>query len=367
MANISGNQTTSSSVSYVETEIADSLLIYGSAIIIILGTIGNILAIIVFSARPVSSKPTSILMRLLAIFDTLVLYTGLLRYWILATWKYDIRSYSLTTCLVHTYLLYVFVTISVWILVTVTIHRLIVVVVPLKAKTMLTMKSLFITMLALLIFSLTLNLHMLWTVEWHDRRCMPQKSFWWDHVWPKIDLCINALIPFVVLMLCNAVIIWKVHESAKKVTKSSSGVTTKSRLNSMTAMLISVNFVFLICNLPLTVYNLDIFKPNTDHQNAIDWLIWAILNLLMYTNNAANFYIYSISGPRFRGELISLFTCREDSKSTNPSLTDMSTKRNSSNKQHHQSNMNLVDNNYGSIKSGSVEGVDNSGICDTYM
>ena len=32
-------------------------------------------------------------------------------------------------------------------------------------------------------------------------------------------------------------------------------------------------------------------------------VIWAVVNILMYTNNAVNFILYSLSGSRFRAEL----------------------------------------------------------------
>jgi len=60
---------------------------------------------------------------LLAVFDVLVLYTGLLRNFIHKLFDFDIRSYSSINCKVHVFLTYTFMDISAYILVAVTLNR----------------------------------------------------------------------------------------------------------------------------------------------------------------------------------------------------------------------------------------------------
>ena len=93
-----------------------------SPILLSLGGIGNAICIIVL-ARKSKNNPTIMYLCLLAVFDMLVLYTGLLRNYLKMSLNFDIRSYSSFNCKVHLFLTYTFMQISAYILVAVTINR----------------------------------------------------------------------------------------------------------------------------------------------------------------------------------------------------------------------------------------------------
>lgn len=71
-----------------------------SPILLIIGGLGNPLCIIIL-LRKKGKNPTVVYLCVLAAFDILVLYTGLLRQYINEYWNYDIRNLSQTFCKLH--------------------------------------------------------------------------------------------------------------------------------------------------------------------------------------------------------------------------------------------------------------------------
>ncbi|XP_070183277.1 uncharacterized protein, partial [Littorina saxatilis] len=80
------------------------------------------------------------------------------------------------------------------------------------------------------------------------------------------------------------------------------------RVSSMTLMLVTVSSVFCLTTLPISIYFITnwIFVEHGYHA-PYGKIAWAVLNLLMYTNNSVNFVLYSLSGSRFRTELKTLW------------------------------------------------------------
>jgi len=78
----------------------------------------------------------------------------------------------------------------------------------------------------------------------------------------------------------------------------------------LVAMLLLVTFALLFFTLPqYTRYIVYLFVSYK--ENALTYaffvLIWNITNKLYYTNSAVNFFLYCISGTKFKSDLKSLF------------------------------------------------------------
>ncbi len=111
--------------------------------------------------------------------------------------------------------------------------------------------------------------------------------------------------------------------SASTASVRSSGVPNLAQYNQARAaekqlvvMLMTVSFVFMILTLPLFVRYF-IFT-NIDYK-ASGWayalyvLLYNLTNKLYMTNNAINFYIYYLSGRKFRGDCAKMFKCSSNS------------------------------------------------------
>ena len=127
--------------------------------LILLGTIGNILSILVLTRRSLRKSTTSLFLTVLACSDLLVLYSGLLRQWVLYVFETDVRHVCEVGCKLNIWLVYSSLDFSAWILMAVTIERVISVWLPHRVRTICTKKSAVVSLVGIGAFILTLNSH----------------------------------------------------------------------------------------------------------------------------------------------------------------------------------------------------------------
>lgn len=283
---------------------------------------------------------TALYLVVLSFSDLMILYTGLLRQWINIIAEVDIRNVSIFTCKLHTSLVYLFSDFSSWLLVSVTLERVAGVCWPTRGKAACTKKVAAVVVLVMFACLLLLNSHFLYgrgdkilTIDNVTvvEKCVPlfdEYERFWSNAWPWIDLCFFCLIPFFVLLIGNACIIIKVTSSRRAVRRQVGPIgassSSSSKMSSMTAMLLLVNLVFFLCTLPVSVFLIGIHKWTEDmtaKKNAVLSLVYATVNILMYLNNAVNFLLYCISGPRFRRELKALFGASKTDDFTNGQIS----------------------------------------------
>ena len=312
-------------------------------ILILLGTIGNILSIVVLTRKSIKDSTTALYLTFLTASDLCVLYTGLLRQWIRYLFKYDVRHLSEAVCKIHLWVVYSSLDFSAWILIAFTLERVISVCCPFSAKTKCSRKYAMALLIAILLFLLALNSHMLYgmvnkgSMNKHDtgiNKCVEINENYGDFfkfVWPWIDLCVFCLIPVSVIVIGNCCILFGVIKSQRKTrARSVSSVNTDQRTSlqrgranhsSMTAMLFTLNMVFLFTTSPVSIYNIGYthwMESGTSQDYATLDLWWAIVNMLQYTNNSINFLLYCLSGTRFRREVKRIFCQKPRQGSTIP-------------------------------------------------
>ena len=350
---------------YLQYKIGNYVWIYISPILIILGTFGNCLSIVVLLRKSMRTSTTMFYLAVLSFGDLFTLYTGLLRYWIknLPDAK-DIRNLSDAGCKIHAFLVYFSLDVTVWILVAVTLDRCLSVSLPFKAKRICSSKISRIVVVIILLVSFLKNMHFFWTVElvhtWEFRcdAATQATDDFLNYVWPWIDFSTFCAIPFTIMILCNIKIIYEMVRSHRKIAvnlvdrnssykpnylrqvsnqgpsavpslqlqndgsfrhkpiSSTSSDTQQKiqtrRISSLTAMLLTVNCVFLITTFPIQLFLImeERWFPTanrTEEQTAAHNLWWAVVNMLQYSNNSIHFFLYCLTGPRFRLELKNLF------------------------------------------------------------
>nr|KAG5706525.1 hypothetical protein BaRGS_028696 [Batillaria attramentaria] len=74
-------------------------------------------------------------------------------------------------------------------------------------------------------------------------------------------------------------------------------------------MLLGVSFAWLLLTTPQTVYNLAAPRPTSIEEIGQQQLLRTVFFLLMYVNHALNFFLYCVTGQRFRQELRRVFMC----------------------------------------------------------
>ena len=87
-------------------------------------------------------------------------------------------------------------------------------------------------------------------------------------------------------------------------------------------MLLFVTFAFLILTTPFYVWAFlrNFYKSNSLHYYAALVFLQSVASAAMYTNCGINFFLYVVSGEKFREDLVKLFyCCRSQHNNKSPS------------------------------------------------
>jgi len=184
----------------------------------------------------------------------------------------------------------------------------------------------------ILFLSLVKNLHEFWTrgPEYRQtgelrRICGSQRQyqFFLDYVRPWLVLALVMAVPFILILVFNCSIVGglirakRVRDRAVSV-PDSTAAGTRNRSPSAasgggfrqtTFMCLGISFAFLVCIAPSIV--LLIGKPYWKHRTNTAYNISkAISNFLVFVNHSVNFFLYCVTGQRFRDELRAMLTCQ---------------------------------------------------------
>ncbi|OWF54091.1 Orexin receptor type 2 [Mizuhopecten yessoensis] len=294
---------------------------------IVFGTFGNILSIFILTRKNIRQSTCTVYLVVLACSDLVVLYTGLLRTWISATFQNDIRTHTSGLCKVHTWLVYVSLDFSAWILVAVTAERVALVWFPHKAKAKCTKKSAAFVITPIFVCLMLINSHILYgmdrvvKVDGNSTSILcdfvtENYRYFFDELWPWVDLTIFCGLPFCFLVAGNVLIITKVFASQRAarrqvVPHDPNSRAQRSQMSSMSIMLICLNCVFMLCTTPVSIYLIGYihwYRGASESIKATLSLFWTLVNVLMYANNTFNFLLYCMSGSRFRAEVKLVFS-----------------------------------------------------------
>lgn len=300
-------------------------------ILFLFGTFGNIFILMMLRTLRLGRTSMHMYLRALAISDLCVLYTGLLRWWIIWTFGMDIRDKHILLCKGHTWMVYLSLYVSAWLLVFMTLERTFSACVPHRVNMFCTKRRACCLIVFIVAFQACMQSHFLFgmTLLEPDQKgplvCKPisteYHTFLHD-IYPFVDLVLLSLIPFVCVILGNVIIIWKTFLSLKtaaelNLTSEKGANLRRRRASSMTLILICLSTLFLLTTSPTCVYNMW-ERGETAKKTSIGRteLAWASVNIIMYCNNTFNFYLYCLSGRKFRNEIKQQFSRRRtDSQS----------------------------------------------------
>jgi len=154
--------------------------------------------------------------------------------------------------------------------------------------------------------------------------CKPHMTNFYANIWPWIDLVIASLLPFILILIGNISIISRLVHAKKAHSMTSQN--RKSRLGGTTSMLLSVSFMFILSTSPICILIAlhNIFDPFQSGEPLViaRWSLgWSTVSLLSYVNNAINFWLYCVSGQKFRQQL-ALMICYKQEKVLSSTWTD---------------------------------------------
>ncbi|XP_076444319.1 galanin receptor type 2-like [Babylonia areolata] len=304
----------------------DSLALgrYGCAVQVGVGTVTNLLTVMVMTRRSLLTSTTCFYFALLAVADLFVLYFSCLRRLLyVINDNDDVFVQHDWACHLLNFLAYFSYDFSSWVLTVMTIDRYIAIRFPLRSAAICTIRNACFAVVGVVLLCTAKNCHFFFTFEKTPRSgCLGLDAHadFLDEVWPWIDAALYSFLPFFLLFLFNILIIHR-HRQALKQQRSLHAATNGARVNRfnqrLTTMLLVVSFTFMLMTAPKVVLfciRREVFKLVTP-EGRINFpviaqysLISAIFDFLMWTNHTINFFLYCLSGTRFRQELLRMLS-----------------------------------------------------------
>ena len=310
---------------HLELKIAYSILKFLPSILLVAGTVGNILSFLVFSSPALKKSHTSFLFRLLAVYDTIELQIGLWGYILTHLFQNYTLHATDSACKSKLYIRAVFRDLSVWLLCFFSIERCIGVYLPHKVKVLITRKRIHAAVIIMFVASVLINASLVVSVEnrtMYDihgnivrQYCSTagnQLTKNYSQVyWPWIDMFKYCFFPFTLMITCNIALIYKVIQAVSLRRQSTTQESdSNSAVSSMTIVLITISFTYIILTMPICIF----FITSSTHRYIVGTYFYAQLklwhtlgHLFAHANHCVNFYLYCVSGKQFRTELVKLF------------------------------------------------------------
>ncbi len=298
---------------------------YAQIVLVCAGVIGNALTIIVTSRGTFQKTSTSVLLKSLALADSLVLLGTLEA--VLETpfmLNTDILTKSDLTCKLHFYFVTWFSFVSTWCIAIITLERYTAVSKPYLMKIWFSRSR--ITIIAVLIFFIGGGLM--------APRILAQKLVWFPVgenqtakacISPNTDLSNNiklciivvqSVLPIFIVCITNILIIRALHKAIKRrnemqATGNARGMSSHDHHNQrITVMLLFVSIFFLLTMTPLAVYLIahnKWFKINPKFAFSNANPVWKTITLCVSLNHSCNFILYVLTGSVFRTQLKQIF------------------------------------------------------------
>ena len=288
-------------------------------LLIIVGTLGNVITIAVLRRRCFKHPPANIYLGVLAVGDTLVLWTGLFRYWVLMVWDFDVRLLAATVCKFHVFIVYWSFQFVSWITVAVAVDRLMTVCFIVPAKFCCTRNRALSIIIAIAIVLLVLDAHVFFTVDIINvsrvnseanavYECVHHKkhSAFFTSVWPWMDAVAASFVPCMIVMACNLYIV------AMLLHRKRQSTVTHNKVSTLTALLVLIGILFCGTTMPIAIYQSPVMYAHRklNEINGLDEddvlvanFTFTTLYLLACINSTFNFFIYCICSEVFRKEL----------------------------------------------------------------
>lgn len=301
---------------YIIEEVAIWIWRIAAPLIFLIGTIGNIVIILVMYRMKFWKKITYGFLVFLAISDTLVLCIGLSREWIKQSFEYDIRDISDFGCKFFVFSIYFSMHISSWTLVCITIERFLKTRDPFRNHCLNVSRILKFIYLVVIMLSIGLDTPLIVTnglvLTEHGLVCNNTSQEYYiyeEKYFVFLDFIWLSLLPFICMLIMNIFVGKTIRNSIRRRQQfipdegnKARHVNTNKRL---TRMLFWTSVYFLITTLPIsTHFIVDSFLSSTStpskHTTAGLVLSKAILYSFQFSNYSVNLYIYIKVKPSFR-------------------------------------------------------------------
>lgn len=311
--------------------VVSAIWVYFSPFIFFVGIVGNTLNICVLRRKRFTGSTVSLYLPLIATADNFVLITGIIPEWLQYMGIVIFGDISPWTCKFEKFFFYTFGDIAIWLLTAFTFDRFCAVCFPMKRHVMCSHHRVLIGCGSLALAAVLKNIMVFWTRGTQyidvngqtivDNCGYPSSTAEYisKYVRPWIAFALVNALPFVLIITFNIVIV-RVLVKRKDLTASPKQGDSQGRRPQTSIMCISVSVLFLVTITPSMV--LLIGKPYWDNNSDSYRISKAVANVMVYLNHSLNFFMYCMSGARFRTELVAMFTRTPEDETRRRSLAN---------------------------------------------
>ena len=256
----------------------------------------------------------------LAVTDLCVIVTRVFPVWLRPATGFRITASHDVVCKILVYVYSMTVCSSSWILATMAGHRALMVMWPHRVNTICTPTRSWSAVITIVVFSCPAFSHMLYGI-----RIVPgaglcsatgnYRKFLQD-IWLPLEGFLHSLMPMVCIFLSNVVLVRKLRmsfrelEAGDQLACRDTQLTSRAKtVNSVTLQAVVVSITFLVLTLPVAVWNASSYMwlaqavTSDLHEFVRQAVTETVLYMLSETNYCVNFYIYCLTGRKFRNEL----------------------------------------------------------------
>ena len=319
---MSGDVVTSYSLllSYLLSRMLDSLRkvwMFTPPVCILAGTVGNVLTLITVTSNRCEKNSFVVYLGALAVADTASLYFVTLNDWLFYAFNIDIML-SAVSCKMLGFMIYVCKMCSSLLIATLSTDRMLCSCFPLKREQFGSQKLAMIVISISLGFVLMINVHELYgfkliTIDNITFCGYVDNSYatFFDVYFTWVDTSIYFVLPTIIIIVANILTVRGVINSTKRTHHVMNEATVRSRTRNsrqMTVMAFAVSAAFLLLTSTIGILNIirpyvfsdaELFYANSD----LGFLVRTIASILAYLDFAINFFLYVLSGRRFREDL----------------------------------------------------------------
>ena len=310
----SSGSTPSSEYDYLITAI--TAIRFSFLPIVLMGTVTNILNMIVFCHSKVRNSSTSMFFSVLAFADLCYIYLDMFRIWI--EWMDDIIDpltyISHAYCKCVNYLAISSRDISNWMIVCITMERVIAIAGPLRAKRLCSVANTRILIVSVIIMVMLAHSHYViyskavycggyfnkWQCWYNSENTKAALiTSWWKSAFSGISVV-------TVISLNISLVILLVKKKRNRVHSNTNNF--KDQTYRLTRLVLGISVLFFICELPLSF--MDIGLKTNPKPEPYFYIILHVTLVLAGINHSSNFFLYVWSGTLFRSHLVNILRCR---------------------------------------------------------
>ncbi|XP_076458596.1 neuromedin-U receptor 2-like [Babylonia areolata] len=311
--------------------VSQYLWLCGFPLILLLGIFGNVMTIVIMRRIKSDDSSIGIYFTAISVMDIIVLCFHTLNQWVQYQFGFGLYTTHSIVCKIRTWLYTGGGTISCWYLVCMTVHRALSVVWPHRVNSLCTRRTVLLVLTGITVFFALLYVHYMigferiYVPSYNSYWCTVRRDnksymYFFEKIFVYIELAVYCLLPFLFLLAANIVLVWKllmsVKVAGKHLTQGDSDQVQGHRkaANSVTVTVITVSVAFVVLTLPTTLdYIVNYFARQHDrvtgYERATAAFVHAVTALLSDTNHAVNFYLYCLTGKRFREEFVKVLCC----------------------------------------------------------